>query len=346
MRRVRAVLLLSLACGLLVGAAWAAARGVRPHWLAFAAAEPGQPTDLYALDPARRRLVNLTHSPRAGEAQPAWSPDGSTLAFGVTLPQGLTSRRICTLPVETTGSERCFWSTGLLDGPPLWSPDGDRLLFTSSDPYLTLTTYVLDMRAGTARALPLGYGDAIDPNWSPDGAAIALAVEVEGVGQIVVTGPASARPRVLTATTQGANRQPVWSPDGQWIAYISGRDSLPRLYLVDLATARDEPLTPGGAYEYFPAWSPDGTRVAFAAGPASGGLFQLRVVDVATREIRTLTDASFRAASPAWSPDNAQIAFLGTRSGAHQIGLLTLATGQVEWVTPRWLLADAPAWRP
>jgi Tol biopolymer transport system component/C-terminal processing protease CtpA/Prc len=76
-----------------------------------------------------------------------------------------------------------------------------------------------------------------------------------------------------------------------------------------------------------PSLSPDGATIAFVSGgaiwtaPASGGEGRLLVSDQATDS------------RPYFSPDGSQLAFTSTRSGAANVYVLTLATGQVRRLT-------------
>ena len=75
------------------------------------------------------------------------------------------------------------------------------------------------------------------------------------------------------------------------------------------------------------AISPDGHEIAFVSGgdiwtvPAAGGEAHLLVTDPATES------------RPLYSPDGTKLAFVSTRTGAGDIYVLTLATGELMRVT-------------
>ncbi len=81
-----------------------------------------------------------------------------------------------------------------------------------------------------------------------------------------------------------------------------------------------------------PDLSPDGKEMAFASGgdiwaaPASGGEAHLLITDPADES------------RPLYSPDGTRLAFISTRTGAGDIYVLTLATGQLQRIT----YSDAP----
>ncbi len=76
-----------------------------------------------------------------------------------------------------------------------------------------------------------------------------------------------------------------------------------------------------------PSLSPDGAEVAFVSGgdiwsaPAQGGVARLLVTDQATES------------RPLFSPDGTKLAFVSTRSGAANIYVLTLASGEITRLT-------------
>ncbi len=76
-----------------------------------------------------------------------------------------------------------------------------------------------------------------------------------------------------------------------------------------------------------PSLSPDGHEIAFASGgdiwtvPAEGGVAHLLITDPATES------------RPIYSPDGQQMAFVSTRTGAGDIYILTLASGELKRLT-------------
>ncbi len=87
-----------------------------------------------------------------------------------------------------------------------------------------------------------------------------------------------------------------------------------------------------------PALSPDGREIAFVSGgdiwsvPASGGEAHLLVTHPATES------------RPLFSPDGTRLAFVSTRTGAGNIYILTLATGQLQRLTYSDVADRLDAW--
>jgi hypothetical protein len=94
---------------------------------------------------------------------PAWSPDGNTIAFACSLG---SSSQLCAVSLDGTGF-RSLHASGGWSGEPAWSPDGSRLVFAStsygSRELLTVKPDGTDLRRFTP---PLA---GWSPHWTRDG---------------------------------------------------------------------------------------------------------------------------------------------------------------------------------
>ncbi|MBS0396060.1 MAG: S9 family peptidase [Proteobacteria bacterium] len=103
--------------------------------------------------------------------------------------------------------------------------------------------------------------------------------------------------------------------DGSEIVYVRSRNDVmtdsvvQSLWLVDVASGTETPLTRSAGHLGSPRWSPDGTRIAYLEADADG---RMQIVvhwrrSGATAVVTHLTEAP---ADIAWSPDGKQIAFV------------------------------------
>jgi len=201
------------------------------------------------------------------ESQPAWSPDGSRIAFASDAGDVEGVR----IGVMTANGANVSWLTaGPMDLSPAWSPDGARIAYTSSGGGNTDLASI-NLADGQVTVLAPVGGDA-QPSWSPDGRKLAFVSRLGGGSPDIYT--ANADGTATVRLTNGlAAFHPAWSPDGSMIAFVHGEIargdtefrvavmSADGVILKELASAG--PVTSGdpGAL----AWSPDGSGIAFSA---------------------------------------------------------------------------------
>ena len=114
---------------------------------------------------------------------------------------------------------------------------------------------------------PLLDSDSLDynPAWSPDGQWIVFTSERNGSADLYRVKPDGTGLQRLT-TNRAYEDQADVSPDGQKLAFVSTRaDGTADLWIRDLGTNRETPLTSGLGGDFRPAWSPDGKWIAFSS---------------------------------------------------------------------------------
>ena len=217
---------------------------------------------IYIVDPQEGTTKLL---PKTFEmSDPAWSPDGTTLA--VSAPHGESS---AVYTMKPDGSERRL----VLDNAysPSWSPDGKQLVVVrgggpDGDEESTGLA-IVDADGSETRTLDLvsaeGFQIAALPEWSPDGKLIAFVDAAQGMIRFVSPDGEAAPMHAVAADANGLS----WSPDSTKLAfdrYVETKDGGRSVAVVlDLATGREAVFTGEQHGARSPTWSPEGDQVAF-----------------------------------------------------------------------------------
>lgn len=189
--------------------------------------------DIYAVDRNGMNMKRLiTSGPGLGTDEPAWSPDGTRIAFRrPRLPTPDTDlfwgagSDIWVMNADGTGQLNLtgHLPTGTYSMSPAWSPDSRQIAFVRGDDTGHSSLWVMSAQDGTGkRAVVPPPFSAYMPTWSPDGARLAFVRDggqALGVDLVVVNVDGTGLRPIELPDYQ---TQPAWSPDGESIAY-SGR---------------------------------------------------------------------------------------------------------------------------
>jgi dipeptidyl aminopeptidase/acylaminoacyl peptidase len=213
---------------------------------------------LWVADLASGRVVELTHLEGQISA-PAWSPDGSSLAF-----LHIAGRTAAAGPTHAVPRDR---------GVVGETPEEQRLA-------------VLELATGRLRDLSPPDLFVYEYDWSPDGAAFA-AVAAQGSGDdnwwiarlYRFDRASGAATTLLQPSFQIAD--PHWSPDGSRIAFIGGLMSDQGVtggdvYAIPAAGGAARDLTPGlAASAASLSWTAGGELLAFEIVDGAAGLAKI-----------------------------------------------------------------------
>ncbi|HEU4382143.1 MAG TPA: hypothetical protein VFR85_01470 [Anaeromyxobacteraceae bacterium] len=261
--------------------------------------------EIYVIRSNGAGLTRLTAN-SAQDFEPAWSPDGTTLAFKSDRDG---NEEIYVMQADGSSPRRLTNQTAR-DYSPTWSPDGTRIAFVSErDGNAEIYVMAADGSNPTRLTNDPVRQDS-DPAWSPDGTRIAFA---KGVPGAFFTDPM----RICTMNTDGSNvtclsvfgsgapeedQQPAWSPDGTRLAFArTDREYYSALMVMNADGTGATALTDGWI-DTDPAWSPDGRTIAFVRSNYWLDGISVQAIRADGTESVEVVGLSSAAGHPTWRP--------------------------------------------
>ena len=192
---------------------------------------------------------------------PAWSPDGSKIAFNSS---STGNNNIYVINADGTGKTQLTFYTGDIGvSSPTWSPDGSKIAFQNDSEG---AIYVMNSNGTGITRLTnsLDFG----PSWSPDGSKIAFTTVRHSSRTEIYVMNADGTGQTRLTNNLDADFDPSWSPDGSKIVFMhddaAASGDWPDIYTMNPDGTGVTNLTNTPVFaEVSAVWSPDGTKIAF-----------------------------------------------------------------------------------
>jgi hypothetical protein len=252
---------------------------------------------IYVMNSDGSNRTLLTQGQSGFLAAPAWSPDGSQIAF-ISERSGYADVWVMD---SGGGNAMNLTNDEAKDHSPAWSPDGEWIAFASLRDSLYWELYVMGAD-GTGVQRLTWWEDASDlsPSWSPDGTRLAFASKRDGNWEIY-TMDRDGSNLVRLTEHPADDTNPAWSPDGSRIAFESLREGYSDIFVAPVIGG--EPVNVSNApfsSEHGPTWSPDGGRIAFYSD--RDGEWDIYVMASDGSDVGKLTGDNTNDQVPAWRP--------------------------------------------
>jgi Tol biopolymer transport system component len=270
------------------GVEWYPSLSPDGKWVVYEGTQSGN-ADVYLQSVGGQNPINLTKDSPDDDREPAFSPDGESIAFR-------SSRQGGGIFVmgRTGESVRRLTDRGYT---PAWSPDGTRIVYATDDATIEGRSYLSALwtvTVATGETRKIFAGDAVQPSWSPNGLRIAYwRVFGERASQRdISTIPSEGGQGVPVTLDAAVDWNPVWSPDGRFLFFSSDRGGTRNLWRVRIdersgaAAGLPEPLSAPAASAGLISMSADGRALAYTAF-ASNDTIQSIAFDPPTGSLRT-----------------------------------------------------------
>jgi Tol biopolymer transport system component len=273
--------------------------------------------DIYLQSVGGQNPINLTRDSPDDDTEPAFSPDGESIAFrsarqgGGIFVMGRTGESVRRLTDEGYN--------------PAWAPDGITIAYATDDAEVLGRNHRSELwtvTVATGQRRRIFEGDAVHPSWSPNGRRIAYwraYGEHQGDRQIW-TIPSAGGTAVQVTSDTSVNWNPIWSPDGHSLLFSSNRGGAMNLWRVPIDERTGATLGPPEALSAPSSWaalmsvSADGHSVAYTSFTSSQAI-QRVAFDSTTGSTRgeavTVVSGSRPFEFPSASPDGLALAFNG-----------------------------------
>ncbi|MCB1213798.1 MAG: PD40 domain-containing protein, partial [Chlamydiia bacterium] len=130
------------------------------------------------------------------------------------------------------------------------------------------------------------------PTFNPEGTELAFVSNKDGspkIYRLALNTSGKPQPKLVSVRAKNGTA-PAWSPDGKKIAFCSRTAGFRQIWIADLKTGEEYPITEGKGHKENPTWAPDSLHLVYnTADPDHCELFLIDCIRRTPKRLSTGT---------------------------------------------------------
>lgn len=253
--------------------------------------------EIYMMDFDGTNVKQITNHKSIAFA-PAWSPDGTKLAYSLFTRHRNNVKNIDLYEFDFNSSTyRMLSNRKGMNSGAAYTPDGKKIAVTMSflgNPEI----FTLDPTTHMVTPIVKSFGFDVDPAWSPDGRSLAFVSSRAGPAMVYSTQLDTGKTERLTYAGK-YNATPSWSPQNNKIAFAGWIDRHFDIFIINPDGTNIQRLTQNMGNNEDPFFSADGNFIAFSSNRT--GQKNIYVMNMDGTFVKRLTFGLGNCVSPKWS---------------------------------------------